>query len=247
MSCKAFLTSSLMDDYRIPPRLCDGNLLVEKLRAVWKPDSKMLVISGHPDLHSQNDSLTVEIKLLFGKALLPLSSIEVCDSRNPEVLERVGEMDVLLLSGGFASKQHALMQRGKLVEKLADFHGIVIGFSAGSMSCAEHVCLMPKVQGTTLTFDDGDTEKCLPGLDILHGLGVLPHFRYKLEVLMPLACPVLADYFEHEIIGLDDGSWILVDGASATLYGEGYRMKDGKIECIYEHGETLELYSKREE
>ena len=243
----SFLTSSFARETLFGLKICGNNGLLEKLRPVWKANSKVLVICAHPDLHQANDHIPMEVECIFAADKLSVSSVEVCDDRNPEIVaERIKDVDVLFFTGGTTSKQNALMQSAKLKENLADFSGIVIGWSAGAMNCTEYVYPMPKIEGETAEPDEIDV-KCFPGLDILHGMSILPHFECKYLSLSQLPPSVLAAYFEHEIIGLIDGSWILVDGDTATLYGEGYRIKDGEIKNICLDGETLELYSKHKE
>ena len=45
----------------------------------------------------------------------------------------------------------------------------------------------------------------------------------------------------HEIIALTDGSYILIDEKSNTLYGEAYILKDGKIKQICNDNEYILL------
>ncbi len=80
------------------------------------------------------------------------------------------------------------MKQLRLKERLLDYNGIIVAWSAGSMNCAD--------------FDDS---------------------------------------VGHEIIALNDGSYILIDDEQTTLYGEAYMIKDRQQTQIYKDGESIAL------
>ena len=45
-----------------------------------------------------------------------------------------------------------------------------------------------------------------------------------------------ADSVGHEIIALNDGSYIMLDDEKTTLYGEAYMIKDGQQTQICKNG-----------
>ena len=47
------------------------------------------------------------------------------------------------------------------------------------------------------------------------------------------------DSVGHEILALNDGSYIMVDNGQATLYGEAYRIKDSQMTQICKDGESI--------
>ena len=55
---------------------------------------------------------------------------------------------------------------------------------------------------------------------------------------------VYADSMGHEFIVLNDGSYIVVDDNKSTVYGEAYKVKDGRMEQICKDGESLILGQK---
>ena len=50
-----------------------------------------------------------------------------------------------------------------------------------------------------------------------------------------------ADSIGHEIIALNDGSYIMLDDEKATLYGEAYMIKDEHQTQICKNGESIIL------
>ena len=50
-----------------------------------------------------------------------------------------------------------------------------------------------------------------------------------------------ADSMGHELIALNDGSYIVIEDGVETLYGEAYSIKDGKLRQICRDGEAVVL------
>ena len=49
------------------------------------------------------------------------------------------------------------------------------------------------------------------------------------------------DSFTHEILAINDGSYVVIEDGKQTLYGEAYMIRNGEIEKICEDGGSLEL------
>lgn len=49
------------------------------------------------------------------------------------------------------------------------------------------------------------------------------------------------DSIGHEIIALNDGSYIMIDDGQTTLYGEAYMIKDRHMTQICKDGESILL------
>ena len=50
-----------------------------------------------------------------------------------------------------------------------------------------------------------------------------------------------ADSFKHEIIAMNDGTYIVIKDGRETLFGEAYSIKDGTMRQICENGMSIEL------
>ncbi len=68
-------------------------------------------------------------------------------------------MDVILLGGGHVPTQNAFMERIGLKERLRKYEGLIIGWSAGSMNCAEIVYAAPKLEGEAIWHELYETAK----------------------------------------------------------------------------------------
>ena len=52
---------------------------------------------------------------------------------------------------------------------------------------------------------------------------------------------VFKDSFRHDIIAMNNGTFIVIENGKHTLYGEAYRIKDGKMEQICQNGMSVIL------
>lgn len=77
---------------------------------------------------------------------LLINRIIICDKRNENVVGKIAEYDVIILSGGHVSTQNAFFEKIQLKEHIKDFDGILIGISAGSMNSAEIVYAQPELE-----------------------------------------------------------------------------------------------------
>ena len=172
---------------------------------------------------------------------LSISSIEQCDDRNPEIIENLENIDVLVLAGGHVPTQNKFMEQLRKKERLADFGGIVVAWSAGSMNCADVVYAAPEIEGEAL---DPLYERWLPGLG-LTDINMYPHFQKLrddyLDGMRLIEDITFEDSVGHEIIAMNDGSYIMLDDRKATLYGEAYLIKDKQLTQICKDGEYINL------
>ena len=243
---KALLTSSLGGSRiekgrRVPDRLIERNGLVDRLKSIWPDKARVLILCADPTDHGKNDSL----QNCLGEALpmsgLPLSAIGVCDDRNPEAAEELVRWDVLILSGGHVPTQNRFFWEVRLRKRLAEFHGILVAWSAGSMNSAEMVYAGPELEGEAL---DPNFQRWLPGLGITK-VNIFPHFQSlreeKLDGLRLIEDITFDDSVGHPLLALNDGSYLFVDDGRTTVYGAAYRIMDRKITEICREGESVTL------
>ena len=118
------------------PVLDRRNHFLENLRAVW-PDHPVrgLAIAADPHAYAQNDEMCRVFLQSFADAHLPLTELVPCDARNQEeigtLLPRSGF--VMLCGGHVPTQNHFFAQLG-LPGLFHNYHGIVLGVSAGSIS-----------------------------------------------------------------------------------------------------------------
>ena len=242
----AILTSALggylkIDGGRIPAALLEANGLLDTVRTLWKSGSKVMIICGSPDNHDKNDSVLSCLSAAFPISGLSISECVMCDGRSRRIIERLPEMDVLVLAGGHVPTQNVFMKELHLKERLQSWNGLLLAWSAGSMNCAETVYAGPELPGEAV---DPEFQRWISGLGITK-TNIFPHFEnLKDEMLdgMKLIEDITySDSFGHEIIALNNGSYILIEDGRETLYGEAYRILDGKQEQICADNQWTEL------
>ena len=112
------------------------------------------------------------------------------------------------------------------------------------MNCADVVYAGPEFEGEAI---DPLYERWITGLGITD-VNIFPHFqRLKDEYLDGLRLIediTFADSMGHEIVALNDGSYIMVDDGQTTLYGEAYLIKDGKQTQICKDEESVIMSKK---
>ena len=161
------------------PVLDRRNHFLENLRAVW-PDHPVrgLAIAADPHAYAQNDEMCRVFLQSFADAHLPLTELVPCDARNQEeigtLLPRSGF--VMLCGGHVPTQNHFFAQLG-LPGLFHNYHGIVLGVSAGSMNAARLVYAAPEEPG-----EAADPGYCR----WLNGLGltetrILPHYQFIRE------------------------------------------------------------------
>ena len=243
---KAMLTSSLggaikVNGKRIPDVLIQQNGLLDKLKSIWPQDARVLIVCANPDNHEKNDGVYACLKEALPMSGLSVSYLAQCDDRNPDIIENLPDMDVIILAGGHVPTQNKFMKQLHLKERLLEFKGILVAWSAGSMNCAEVVYAGPELEGEAL----GPLyERWITGLGITN-INIYPHFQKLrdeyLDGMRLIEDITFEDSVGHEIIALNDGSYLMIDDGKTTLYGEAYRIKDKKMTQICKDGECIIL------
>lgn len=226
---------------RIPDKFYWYNGFLDKLHNVWVTNSKVLIIAAAPEDYAKNDDVCRLYKQIFELSGLSVSSVTVCDARSTEIVNALNKIDVLLLSGGHVPTQNAFFKAIGLKEKLETFDGLIIAWSAGSMNCADTVYAGPELEGEAV---DPGYERWISGLGLTN-TNIFPHFQNLrdewLDGMRLLEDITFADSFMHEIIAMNDGTYIVIEDGKETLFGEAYRIKDGKMRQICENGRSIEL------
>lgn len=243
---KAILTSSLggqvkIDGKRLPAKLPETNGLLKCIKDVWKKDSKVMIISGSPEYFDKNDSVLFCLKGAFSLSELGTSEVLMCDERNKEIIERLPEIDVLILAGGHVPTQNSFMKTIGLKEHLQSWDGLLIAWSAGTMNCAEMVYAGPELPGEAI---DPNYQRWICGLGITK-TNIFPHFETlkdeMLDGMRLIEDITYSDSMGHEIIALNNGSFIVVDNGTEVLYGGAYSIKNGEQRQICTDDKWIQL------
>lgn len=243
---KVIMTSSIGGSIkesgkRMPAPLFWYNGFLEKLQNEWVNNSKVIIIAASPDNYEKNDVVCECFKQSFPMSGLSVSYMEICDNRNEILVDKIKEMDVVLLAGGHVPTQNAFFAKIGLKEKLANFDGLLIAWSAGSMNCADIVYAGPEFDGEAI---DPNYKRWISGLGITN-VNIFPHFQSLkdewLDGFRLIEDITFEDSIGHEIIAMNDGTYITIEDGVQKLFGEAYRIKNGKIEMICQNGMSIIL------
>ena len=164
------------------PVLDTRNHFVANLRAVW-PDHTVLglAIAADPYAYEQNDEMCRVFAQSFANAHLPLTALIPCDARNAEEIgSLLPQSGFVMLCGGHVPTQNHFFAQLGLPGLFHNYHGIVLGVSAGSMNAAHIVYAAPEEPG-----EAADPGYCR----WLNGLGltktrILPHYQFIREHIL---------------------------------------------------------------
>ena len=242
-----FMTSSPCDDnvpegVHLPCILDETNNFVKNLRACWKPDSRLVVVCSDPHNHPLNDEMCDTFTKAFRYHGLTVSSSILLDSRTECHASRIIALsDVVLLGGGHVPTQNAFFARIALRKLLREYTGVIIGISAGSMNCTDVVYAQPELSGESI---DPTFNRFIPGLN-LSRVQILPHYQMVKNNLLDgkrlFEDITFGDSHGREFIALIDGSYVMRRDDSYTLFGEGYRIRDGVMTRICSRGEHISI------
>ena len=236
-----FWDFNLVNGREVPSLLIRRNGLSDAFRSVWTENARVLIISSDPEDTEGNDFVCSLMKESFLMSGLGISHIDICDKRNPGVLDDLGDIDVLVFAGGHVPTQNRFMKEIGLRERLSGYRGNVVALSAGSMNCADLVYAIPELDGEAI---DPTYERWITGLG-LTDINIFPHYQYLKDVYLDGFCMssglAFADSMGKEIIALNDGSYILIADGHSTVYGEAYMIKDGEEKPLCADGELFIL------
>ena len=238
---KLFITSSPFVDGADRAIMDPQNGLIRRLKQALPPYCRCLYICSSPDRRDLNCTFGADVFQIFAQEGMAFSHYAVLDGDNAyEAKKLVMESDLIVLAGGHVPTQNAFFHKIRLPDILKDYNGVVLGISAGSMNMAEVVYAQPEEPGES----GPNYKRFIYGLGLTH-INVLPHYQkakyYTVDGLHLYQQITLSDSIGHCFYALPDGSYIYQDAHSCLLCGEGYRICEGVMTKLTEHGQILDL------
>ena len=237
----AFLTSSPCI-YGAPRAILNPeNSFIVNLFSCLPEKPRCLFICSAPDDPAFTDRVSREMASAFQEAGMEFSRLYKLDRRNQDDAQMlIWKSDLIILSGGHVPTQNQFFQEIGLKALLENYQGVILGISAGTMNAAGRVYAQPEEAGESVP----EFQRFLHGLGITH-VNVLPHYQQVKDYMLD-GRRLYEDITFRDSLGqcfyvFVDGTYLLVDGAGTTLYGEAYRLLDGTIELICRSGESLVL------
>ena len=212
------------------------------LAAVTGPNRKprVLLVSAAPDDRGFTDSVLKGMSECIRKSGIGTEKIVMLDRRNAaKAPELVRWADWIILCGGHVPTQNRFIHEIGLKELMKSFDGVVMGCSAGSMNCADHVYSHPELPGEAR---DPQYKRWLRGLG-LTDINLVPHFeqvRYALvDGLRLFEDVAFPDSWGHRFYTFRDGGYVIQKkGRPAELRGEAYEITRGAMHRISEENKS---------
>ena len=242
----AFLTSSPCVVGAPRAVLNPENGFLDNLRSCIPAHPRALFICSDRDSHGFTDGFSRDFDAAFREADLEFCDYAILDGRNPEKAQQlIWRSDLIILMGGHVPTQNRFFREIGLDKLIANFQGVVLGISAGSMNAAERVYAQPEVSGESAA----SFQRFLPGLGLTK-LNILPHYQqakhYTLDGMRLYEDVTFADSMGECFYSLVDGTYLLIEDGMTLLYGEAWRLQDGVMEQISEKGDIVLFESAAE-
>ena len=238
----AFITSSPCIDGADRAILNPANGFLDALREVLPENPRCLFIASSPDRRDLTCRFGADMFMAFAEAGLPFSAYEVLDIYNAEdAADLIYSSDLIILAGGHVPTQYAFFREIGLDVLLAEYEGVVMGISAGSMNSAVEVYLQPEEPGEAI---DEDFVRFAPGLG-LTSASICPHYQKVrdniLDGMRLFEDITYPDSQGRTFFCLPDGSYIVSTEEEEILFGEAYRLRNGILELVCLEGGSIDL------
>lgn len=242
MSRELFLTSSPFDE---PERILNpANQFVEKLTDSLRNAKKALFIASAPDDIAEAEGFAREVRETLERSGIIFEEYNILDSRNGgKAKTLVANSELIVLAGGHVPTQNKFFETIKLRELMAEYEGVVMGISAGTMNSADVVYAQPELDGESV---DETYEKFLTGLNLTK-YRILPHYQYTKNLMLDgkrlFEDITYGDSYGQVFYALPDGSYLHAKDGVEKICGEAYLIKDGTCVQVCEKGEELDCKS----
>lgn len=235
----AFLTSSPCI-YGAPRAILNPeNGFADNLRRCLPERIRCLFVASSPDAPHLTQRFGYEMASCFAEAGFLFSDFQILDRQNAKDAQMlIWKSDLIILSGGHVPTQNAFFQDICLKELLKNYQGVILGISAGTMNAATRVYVQPEEPGESVP----EFQRFAEGLGITD-INVLPHYQMVKDSYLDgrrlYEDVTFADSYGECFYVFVDGTYLLIEEGRTTLYGEAYRLSDGKMEQISQTGDVL--------
>ncbi len=239
MGRELFLSSSPFDE---PERILNlENRFVERLAMSLRNAKKALFIAADPDNSDGTDAFALDVREALKCSGIVFEEYSVLDSRNCECAEElVTNSEFIILAGGHVPTQNRFFEKISLRELMAEYEGVVMGISAGTMNSADVVYAQPELDGEAV---DETYQKFLTGLNLTKYM-ILPHYQYTKNLMLDgkrlFDDITYSDSHGQVFYALPDGSYLYAKDGVEKICGEAYLIKDGTcVQICAKGGEVI--------
>lgn len=221
------LTSNIIKNNK----LTNDNNFINNLKKYTRGCNKLILVSASPNEYEKNDNYLELDKNLLENENIVFDEYIVLDNRNKKLLNNIiTNKSFVILSGGDTYKQNKFINEIKLKE-IIKIAPCVLGISAGTINSANIAYNSPEC------IEYLNNPCILEGLDLTN-INVEPHFNINNENTLQMEA---IKKYKNTLYGLVDYSYII----NNTIYGECYKIKNGKITKICENNKQKEIKYER--
>ena len=228
--------------------LTPKNGFLDHMKADLRPGANCLYIASSPDDFAANRRYSWDMYNAFAEAGMLFREMRILQRDNMHnAAALIQWSNFIILAGGHVPTQNTFFRELNLRALLADYAGVIMGISAGTMNCADVVYAQPEMAGESI---DSNYKRFVPGLNLTN-IQVLPHYQQVKNDLLDgkrlYEDITFEDSCGHNFLVLPDGSYVCVRSGVAMLHGEAYRLSDRKMRRICTDGQSLRLIWKDKE
>jgi hypothetical protein len=200
---------------------------------------RVLLVSAAPDDRGFTRSVKKGMSDCIHKSGIRTGTITMLERRNAHrAAELVQKADWVVMCGGHTPTQNRFIHEIGLKDLLKDFHGVVMGCSAGSMNCADKVYAHPELPGEVT---NPHYQRWLRGLG-LTDLNLIPHYdqvrHFKVDGKRLLEDVAFPDSLGRRFYTFPDGGYIRVKDGRSVLHGEAWEISGGGMRRICEENKS---------
>ncbi|MBQ3494655.1 MAG: Type 1 glutamine amidotransferase-like domain-containing protein [Clostridia bacterium] len=207
----------------------NANGLVDQIKQKISSKEVFVFVASNPSGFEKTDSYANVIFNSFLMSGFNLKKCIVVDDRNKENLQLLlNSAAIVYLAGGHVPTQNEFIKNINLKNLLANYDGVILGQSAGSMNLSKVVYNYPE------DISELADPKFLEGL-ALTNLTIVPHFnKEKGNEQVDDGIDLMNDYllkdsYKLPLYCLTNGAHIYVNDDCFQVYGDAYLMQNGNI------------------
>jgi len=232
----SYLKTHIKDEQnnRISIPLDNENNILTNIKKYLNGNKRIVYVANHPGFLEENDIKAKTTFESFDKTGIFFEEKFILDNRNKEkAQEIISKANLVILNGGKCLCQNNFFKEINLKDIFANFNGLVIGISAGTMNLCETIANFPE------DLIDLEEPRWLKGLGFCKHI-IIPHFDGETKTYQSShnEINILDDYIyplsnEKEFIALPNGSYILIDNnKNLSFWGNVYKISNSIVTKI---------------
>ena len=233
--------SEYQDDIKISTSLNNCNNFIKNIKKYAKNAINFAYIANNPDDFEDNDISGKFVFEAFKQQNIALENLFVIDNRTKHLAQQhIKNADIVFLRGGTLEKQIQFVKNTDIDKFLQQTNAIIIGQSAGSMILSKSVYQYPE------TKQEFSLNRFINGIGFFDTM-IIPHFNPQTGNELcdgsfnPLFDFFLPDSINKQFLALENGSYILKDKTSCKVFGNAYKIANGKVEQICKTDNNIDI------